>query len=75
MLRAPELAARAAELTTLAEKTDDLSLAKSLQQRARYLSAMAHEITVLERDPPYRRIHDAPTTDLRGEPSSLGKSA
>jgi len=61
MLQARELAARADELTTLAEKTCDISLARSLLQRARYWRAMADEITVLESDPLYRRIHDDPT--------------
>jgi hypothetical protein len=70
MLCARELTARAAELTTLAEKTGDPSLAKSLRLRARYWTAMANEITVLERDPLYRRIHDAPISDLKGGPSS-----
>ncbi len=63
MLRERELAARAEELTHLAERTDDPSLARSLRQRARYWRALAYEINVFERDPQYRRIHDAPRAE------------
>jgi hypothetical protein len=49
MIRADELAARAAELSALAERVDDACLAESLRQRARHWRAVAHEIAVLQR--------------------------
>jgi hypothetical protein len=63
MMRAEELAARAEQLGKLADHAIDLSYAKSLRQRARQWRAMAAEMSVLESDPLYRRIHDRPNVD------------
>jgi hypothetical protein len=58
MIRPQELATRAEQLSKLADNAVDASYARSLRQRAGEWMAMAAEISVLQRDPFYRYIHD-----------------
>jgi hypothetical protein len=58
MIRPEELARRAEQLRELADQAVDASHARSLRQRAREWMAMAAEVSVLQRDPFYRYIHD-----------------